>query len=341
MTSIVLDKLQVLKKITFFRFWNAILVLFSYYLSKWTRKPNQLGLPLAIAIEPTTACNLGCPECPSGLKQFTRATGNLKESFYQQVIDEVYRHTFYLTFYFQGEPYINPKFLDMVKYAAEKNIYTATSTNAHFLSEENAKKTVESGLDRLIISIDGTSQEVYENYRKGGSLEKVLEGTKNIVKWKRELKSRTPHVIFQFLVVKPNEHQIDEVYQLAKEYGVDEVRLKTAQVYEYKNGNPLIPSIEKYSRYKKNKDGSYRIKNGLANHCWKLWHSCVITWDGKVIPCCFDKDADFQLGDLSKMRFKEIWNSNPYQDFRKQLFQSRQEIEICKNCSDGTKVWAS
>jgi MoaA/NifB/PqqE/SkfB family radical SAM enzyme len=149
----------------------------------------------------------------------------------------------------------------MVKYAHKKRIYTATSTNGHFLNEENAKLTVESGLDRLIISIDGSTQETYESYRKAGKLANVIQGAKNIVKWKKELKSKTPHIIFQFLVVKPNEHQIPEVYELAKEIGVDEVKLKTAQIYDFEQGNPLIPSIDKYSRYAKKADGTYQIKN--------------------------------------------------------------------------------
>lgn len=334
------DKIQFIKKISPNRVLNALKVLGSYYLSRLIKSPRPSGMPLAVAIEPTTACNLGCPECPSGLKSFSRPTGNLKEDFYKKLIDEIHRHTFYLTFYFQGEPYINPQFLDMVNYASKKHMYTATSTNAHFLNDENAKKTVESGLDRLIISIDGTTQETYEQYRIGGTLGKVIEGTKNIIKWKKKLNSKTPHVIFQFLVVKPNEHQIDEVYQLADELGVNEVKLKTAQVYNYENGNPLIPSIEKYSRYKKVSDGSYKIKNTLSNNCWKLWHSCVVTWDGKVIPCCFDKDANHQLGELEQQNFKSIWQGTAYQEFRKQLFKGRDQIEICKNCSEGTRVWA-
>ena len=91
-------------------------------------------------------------------------------------------------------------------------------------------------------------------------MENVLQGAKNIVKWKKKLKSKTPHLIFQFLVVKPNEHQIPEIYKLAKEIGIDEVKLKTAQIYDYKNGNPLIPSIDKYARYKKQPDGTFTIK---------------------------------------------------------------------------------
>ncbi len=264
----------------------------------------------------------------------------LEEGFFKRTIDELQGHLLYLTFYFQGEPYLNPRFLEMVKYASSRNIYTSTSTNAHYLNDENAKETVLSGLDRLIISIDGTTQETYESYRIGGSLSKVIEGTKKIVKWKRELKSRTPHIVFQFLVVKPNEHQIEDVKVLAEKLGVEEVKFKTAQVYDFENGNSLIPDNTKYSRYKKNAAGKFQLKNKLLNHCWKLWHSSVITWDGSVVPCCFDKDAAHQFGYLKSNSFEEVWRNQKYDSFRAALIQSRSEIDICKNCTEGTKVWA-
>jgi radical SAM protein with 4Fe4S-binding SPASM domain len=333
------DALNFLSKMTLRRLWNASKVYSSFMLTKWLKRPIQWGLPFSVAIEPTTACNLRCPECPSGLRSFSRPTGNLKEDFFRKTIDELYKEVFYLTFYFQGEPYINPDFLEMVKYAQGKGIYTSTSTNAHFLNEENARKTVESGLDRLIISIDGTTQETYEAYRKTGKLSNVIQGTKNILKWKKELKSKKPEVIFQFLVVKPNEHQIPELYQLAKELGVDKVKLKTAQIYDFENGNPLIPSIGHYSRYAQQPDGTYKIKNLLKNECWKLWHSCVITWDGIVVPCCFDKDAEHKMGDLKEGSFKEIWSGSAYSAFRKQLLKGRDQIDICTNCTEGCKVW--
>ena len=156
------DSLNLLSKLTFKRIWNAGLVLSSYYVSKFTKKPVQWGYPTSIGFEPTTSCNLRCPECPSGLRAFTRPTGMLGESIFHKTIDEIAKELIYLTFYFQGEPYLNPNFLDMVKYASDKGIYTSTSTNAHYLTEANAKKTVESGLDRIIISIDGTTQDTYE-----------------------------------------------------------------------------------------------------------------------------------------------------------------------------------
>lgn len=334
------NNIQLLKKLTFKKLINAFKVWVSYYVSKNTKKVSSLGFPISMAIEPTTSCNLRCPECPSGLRQFTRPIGMLEPAFFKKTIDEVCNELIYLTFYFQGEPYLNPNFLEMVKYASDKGIYTSTSTNAHYLNKEQAQKTVESKLDRLIISIDGTTQDTYEQYRIGGQLQKVIDGAKNIIEAKKELKSNTPHVVFQFLVVKPNEHQLEDVKKLAHELGVDDVVFKTAQLYDFENGNPLIPENIKYSRYKKNNDGTYSIKNKLLNQCWRMWSSCVVTWDGIVVPCCFDKDAKHQLGDLKNQNFNELWKSFKYQNFRKSILKSRKEIDICKNCSEGTKVWA-
>lgn len=334
------DSINLARKLTFRRFWNGVKVLASFYASRVLKRPVQWGYPVSISFEPTTSCNLRCPECPSGLRAFTRPTGMLKKDFFRQTIDEIHRELLYLIFYFQGEPFLNPDFLEMVKYASDKGIYTATSTNAHYLNDEVAKRTVESGLDRLIISIDGTTQDVYRQYRVGGNLEKVIAGARNIVKWKKVLKSKTPFVFFQFLVVKPNEHQVEDIKKLAKEVGVDEVRFKTAQVYDYVNDpNQLIPTIDKYSRYKKNPDGSYTAKNKLANRCWKMQHANVITWDGLVVPCCFDKDAMHQLGNLKNQSFKEIWHNDNYRQFRRELMNSRKNIDICANCSEGVSVW--
>ena len=334
------DGLNFISKVTGKRAWNALKVLTSFYYSRYTGKPSQRGLPIALSFEPTTSCNLRCPECPSGLRSFTRPTGMMDPELFKKTIDELANTLLYLIFYFQGEPYLHPKFFELVKYASDKGLYTATSTNAHYLSDDKARRTVESGLDRLIISIDGTSQEVYQQYRVGGKLHKVLDGARNIVKWKKELKSKTPHVIFQFLVVRPNEHQIEDVKRLAQEIGVDEVAYKTAQIYDYENGSDLIPTLEKYARYYQDQSGKYKIKNALLDHCWKMWHSCVITWDGVVVPCCFDKDAEYQMGDVRQQTFQELWYGETYKQFRQQLIRDRSEIEMCRNCTEGTKVWA-
>lgn len=187
-SAILRDNFNILRKITFFRIWNLLALKSSFLLSRLLKKNKHIGLPFSLSIEPTTACNLGCPECPSGLKQFTRPTGKIDLETNKRIIKEVGKQLFYINYYFQGEPFLNPQFLDLIKEAKKNNIYTATSTNAHFIDKAKAKEIVNSGLDRLIISIDGTTQETYENYRVHGILEKVLEASKNMVAAKKELK---------------------------------------------------------------------------------------------------------------------------------------------------------
>lgn len=327
------------KKATLRRAWNAAQVLASYYLTRLLRRPIQWGMPISISIEPTTACNLRCPECPSGLRAFSRPTGNLRADFFRRVVDEVHRDTFSLYLYFQGEPYIHPEFLDMVHYAHNRGLFTTTSTNGHFLDAERARRTVESGLDRLIVSVDGTTQETYEKYRIGGQLERVVQGIREVAHWKRRLRSRRPHLIVQFLVLRTNEHQIDDIRRLARAWGADEVRLKSAQVYDYQQGHALIPEQSRYARYAQQPDGSWAPRHALLAHCWRLWHASVITWNGVVVPCCFDKDAAHHLGNLKEVSFRHIWHGEDYQRFRQRLLQGRQQIDICTNCSEGCRVW--
>jgi len=325
---------------TFRRVLNICLLGAGYMLSRILKKPMQWGLPVAVSIEPTTACNLGCPECPSGLKQFTRTTGKMDLTDHEDWLDQLAKTTMYVTYYFQGEPFLHPQFLAMVCAAKQRKMFTASSTNAHFITEELAVEIVKSGLDQLIISVDGVSQNVYQQYRVHGNISKVWEATEFLVEAKRKLNSTTPHLIFQCLAVRPNEHEIPLVFEKAKKLGVDEVRIKTAQLYDYKFGNPLIPENEAYSRYKKNRKGEFELKNPGGNHCWRMWSGCVITWDGKIVPCCFDKDAQHTFGNLKNTSFVEIWSNESYRRFRLMLLTNRKGIAICTNCTEGTKIWA-
>lgn len=333
------DVQNMLSKLTGRRVSNMVSLYLSYQLAKITKKPLHWGMPFSLEIEPTTSCNLRCPQCPSGLREFSRNTGMLDFPLYKKVIDEVHEDLVYLILYFQGEPFLNKKFLDFVRYAASKNIYTATSSNAHYFTDEMAKATIESGLDRLIISIDGTTQETYGKYRIGGNLEKVMEGTQNLVKWKKKLGRTTPHIIWQFIAFRHNEHQIPEIKRLAREIGVDELGIKTAQIYDYQTSDEFIPTNEDLSRYKKTEEG-YQIKNKLLNQCWRLWKGSVITWDGLVVPCCFDKDATHRFGDVSAESFEKVWTNERYKGFRQAILKSRKEIDICTNCTEGTKIWS-
>src|SRR5712675_1266490 len=177
MNSKFTDGLNFMGKQTPARLLNMANVYTSFQTSKFWGNANHHGLPVSISIEPTTSCNLRCPECPSGLRAFTRPTGMMKRELFESVVNQLAPSLSYLIFYFQGEPYLHPHLLEMIRLASQKKIYTATSTNAHFLDDEASRETVESGLDRLIISLDGTTQETYQSYRIGGKLDKVMEGT--------------------------------------------------------------------------------------------------------------------------------------------------------------------
>lgn len=335
------DQLHILRHASFARIVNLCALRLSYMLSRILRKSIVWGKPFTVSIEPTTACNLGCPECPSGLKSFTRPMGKIDLEVNRKLINDLGKQLFYINYYFQGEPFLHPQFLELVSEAKKHRIYTATSTNAHFITEKKADEIVASGLDRLIISIDGLTQQTYESYRVHGKLDKVIEGAKRLVEAKEKAGSATPHLIFQFLVVKPNEHEVEGVFKLAEELKIDEVRLKSAQVYDYANGHELIPENEKYARYKRQSDGTYKLKYKTGNHCWRMWSSCVLTWDAKVVPCCFDKDATHVLGSAVEEDFSTIWRSGKYTAFRQAVLTGRDQIEICNNCSEGAKVWVS
>ncbi len=319
------------------RLINLIQLRLSFLLARYAKLNVPWGSPFAISIEPTTSCNLRCPQCPSGLRSFSRATGMIDPETNRLIIDQLGASLAYITYYFQGEPLLHPHFSEMVAYASRKRIFTQTSTNAHHLNVVNCEKLIKSGLSSLIISIDGASQATYEKYRIGGSLDKVILGTRTLVESKKTLKSQYPKVIWQFIVFNHNKNEIEEVKKLALEVGVDEIQIKSAQIYDFEEGNEMIPEGHEFSRYIQTSDG-YRISSDLPNHCWRMWQGCVFTWDGNVVPCCFDKDAKHVMGNIHEQHFSEIWKSTSYRQFRQQLSIKRKNIDICTNCSEGLKT---
>ncbi|MFD2203702.1 radical SAM/SPASM domain-containing protein [Shivajiella indica] len=323
-----------LQQFTWKKISNIFALYLSFHISRWRKKPILLGYPTTLSIEPTTSCNLRCPECPSGLRSFTRPTGMLDEELFRKVIQETGKYLTYLHLYFQGEPFLHPRFTKLVNLADKEGIFTSTSTNAHYLTSKNVDDIISSGLKQLIVSMDGITQDVYEHYRVGGNLTKVTEGLQLFLSRRNELNSKFPRIILQFLVTGKNEHQIPDLKKWAKEIGVDELQLKTTQIYNFENGSDLIPSDTKYSRYVQDRSGKWKLKKNIENKCWRMWQGAVITWDGKVVPCCFDKDGSHVMGNVAEKPFELIWKTPKYQTFRKTLLEDRKQIEICKNCTE-------
>jgi len=330
-------EINLLKYFTVKRAINALKILSSFTIARIIRKPVLWGMPISYSIEPTNHCNLRCPECPSGLGSLTRPLGLLNTDDFKKLIDDICLTGFYIQLFFQGEPFINKNLYAMINYAQNKNMYVSISTNGHFINEENAAIVLKNAPDKIIYSIDGLDEESYQNYRVGGTFEQADAGLRALLKKKKELNQKHPYVELQFIVMKQNEHQLDEVLKYGKEIGVDKVVFKTMQISSYENALKFLPSNKKYRRYIID-NGSFGIKGKMKNHCFAVWRTSVITWDGKVVPCCFDKDADYELGLTNGKSFNDVWHSNEYNNYREKILGDRQSISMCTNCTEGLKV---
>ena len=333
-------EINLLKYFTVNRAFNVLKIIISFSISRILRKPVVWGMPVSYSIEPTNHCNLKCPECPSGLGALTRPLGLLKLEEFKNIIGQIKETGFYIQMFFQGEPFINKQLPLMIRYAREENIYISISTNGHFINEKNVDYILENTPDKLIFSVDGLDEESYQNYRIGGTFKQADEGLRLLTKRKRELGKKIPFIEFQFIVMKQNEHQLDNVLKYGKDVGIDKVVFKTMQVSSYNNALYFLPTKEKYRRYNID-SGKLHVKSKLKNHCFALWRTSVITWDGRVVPCCFDKDANFELGKLNgrpNHGIKEIWKSEAYQNFRESILNSRKGNSMCNNCTEGLKI---
>lgn len=311
---------------------NVILAGYSYLKSSVIGSANANFMPLSIGAELTNNCNLHCPECSSGSGVMLRKRGYMDIELFNKVIKELTPYLFNVNLYFQGEPMLHPLFFSFAE--QRRKFRTVVSTNGHFLSVDNSEKLVKSGLSELIISVDGIDQSTYSAYRINGDVNTVLAGIKNVTEAKEKFHS-TIKIVIQFIVNKLNEYQIPRMQQLADRFKAS-LRLKSMQILNNANIGSWLPLNERFRRYRK-KDGEFVTKNSLPNRCARLWFNPVITWDGKVIPCCFDKDAEYVMGDLNTDSFREIWNGPKYRIFRKSILSGRHMIEICRNCTSGLR----
>jgi radical SAM protein with 4Fe4S-binding SPASM domain len=311
---------------------NALTAGFAYVKSSIAGTAVINAMPVSVGTELTNHCNLNCPECHSGAGLMTRERGFMDINLFDRILTELEPYLYYLILYFQGEPMMHPRFFSFLE--RSRNINTIVSTNGHFLSQKNAEKIVRSGLNKLIISIDGTDQETYSSYRINGNLTRVMDGISNLFEARKKASSPLKFEI-QFLVNRKNEHQISSAKRLARKMNAS-LKLKSMQIINQEAVETWLPSKQEFVRYKK-KEGIYLIKNRPPDRCARLWFNPVITWDGKVIPCCFDKNADHIMGDLNENSFRDIWEGPEYRTFRKKILSDRSAIEICRNCTSGLK----
>jgi len=332
--------LLLLKTINEKRLRNALLSLGAYAASWMSGRPHVWGYPLILTVEPTNRCNLRCPQCLTGAGKIKRGFHNLSFDDFKHIIDELGDYLFYLILFNQGEPFLHPQLIDFISYAKRKKIYVTTSTNGHFFRDSKfVHKTISSGLDTLVISLDGADPHTYETYRTGGNFIQVIEGIKKLVEVKERLGLTSPNLVIQFLVMRHNEHQIAAIKRLGDEIGADRVLLKTVQITSEEDANEFLPKAERYRRYVIN-NNRLKMKTSRKNPCRRLWVSTVINSDGCVVPCCFDKDSAYSFGSIhdAATSIRKIWRSKKYQNFRELLLRTN-DLDICQNCTEGTKIF--
>lgn len=310
---------------------NLISSGYSYFKSTVTRKPEIKGLPPFINMELTNNCNLHCSQCFSGSGLMTRKKGFMEIDLFNRVMKELGHCLYHINLYFQGEPMLHPLFFNFLENCHTP--FSVVSTNGHFLTEENSEKLVRSSLRKIIVSMDGIDQTTYSSYRKDGDVDRVINGLRNLSKEKIKARSKL-NVELQVLVNCFNENQIKALKGFSKSIHAS-LKLKSMQIID-ENKELWLPSDKRFRRYRL-KSGEYEIKSSLPGRCSILWFNPVITWDGKVIPCCFDKDAEYVMGDLTNESFWDIWNGTKYRIFRKSILTGRHLIEMCRNCTSGLK----
>ena len=322
----------------FYRY-NTPLKTFNLLLTKaqkWLKVDRVWGMPYRYNIDPTNVCNLRCPVCPTGLGILGREQGMIDFEDYQAVVDQIAKYAYVLELYNWGEPFLHPRIFDMVRYAHDRRVSVRLSSNMNRFSGDMAEKTVSSGLDRLIVSVDGSTQEAYEKYRRGGNLQRVLDNVKMLVAEKRRQKSRYPFILMRMLINRHNEHQVEDVRKIAETIGVD--AFSTGAFFidttDEDQIEEWLPTDESQSYY--------RYSDQLENvwHCSDLWESMTINWDGGVAPCCWLHHKEHDFGNAFEEPISEIWN-NPFYLTSRRVFNRKPPLDgnetICMTCKGRPK----
>ena len=271
--------------------------------------------PRAIMIEPSNICNSNCVFCPSS--DITRSRGFMTFGLFKKIIDEAVTHPEFKNAILYGlaEPLTDKGIFDKIRYAKEMGVTVYTSTNASLLDEERANKVLDSGLDRLKISLDGNSKETYESIRRNLSFEKTCSNVTRFLEMKRKSGNEKPVVIMRMACTETTKPEIDSYVRRWRELS-DSIR---------------IASVANWAGY-----NSYDIRRNLSREiqpCPCLWETPAITWDGRVPLCFFDINNQFDLGDINKNTFYEIWNSKQVQKIRKNHMELKSsELPFCTRC---------
>jgi len=304
---------------------------------RW-RLSRVLGKPYFLMVEPTNACNLRCPLCPTGAGTLGRPTAFLPLELFERCIAELGSTLIEVNVSNYGEPMMHRDLPAMIQMAHRAGARVSIGSNAHFLNDATARQLIESGLDHIYISFDGTDQETYEKYRVRGSFEKVVAGVKALLAQRKALERNNPFVELQFLVMKHNEHQLDAFRAMAADLGADRRVIKPVSfnVADWDDPDTLAtfaefcPENEKFRVYVR-EGGRWHWKKEKLSFCTAPWRSLTVLADGSIVPCCRDPRGRYTMGNVADGVLK-VWNNPRYRAFRKSMARARHKMPICKVC---------
>lgn len=319
---------------------NLVLVEFQHRILK----PSfVVGYPYHLTIETGNFCPLRCFLCPTGQGKDSLPKGFLTFENFKKIVDELGDYLLMVELYNWGEPFLNKDFFRMVKYARNHEILVTTSSNLNVFDEKICNDLLDSGLNILMVSLDGASQETVETYQRGNNFAKVFSNIKEIVKKKRNLNVRKPLLQWKFFVTRFTEKEVPKAKKLAKDVGVDYIefakllcdmsqRFFLDPKSQFKNVKDWLPKNEQYSAYSSN---LRKKKKSLINDCSSLWTRSVMNWDGSIYPCCNVYGEKWTFGNALEEGFSAVWNNDAYRSSRQRIAAGKvvKEKTVCHICA--------
>lgn len=250
----------------------------------WMRGKEVISSkPSLLKVEISRKCEVNCLYCFD-----TREEVFYPFDQYKNLIDELKEHLFLVSLYDIGEPLENTDVLDYIRYAKKNNVGSIISTTLSIEKEDGFwEELVTSGLDKIIVAIDGISQSVYNKYRRNANFELAFSNLNKILKYKKEHKSKLI-VEWQMIDLPWNKHEQEQARKLSAQMGINTFRI-------------IIEACTKRLKYK-------RLNNVRKTNCLLPYLIYIVTAHNKVRPCYKIYNEPMFVGDMAKNCFSEIWN---------------------------------
>jgi MoaA/NifB/PqqE/SkfB family radical SAM enzyme len=312
-------------------------------LAEAERKMRRIAVkshPYLLIIDPCNYCNLQCPLCPTGIGQLGREQAMLSFEHFRQYFDPFAPYLFEAYMHNWGESLLNKQVFKMIEHAQESNVGTNLSSNMVKTSSDDIDKLLDCGLEYLVVSLDGTSQETYVQYRVRGNYERVVENMSELLRRRQARGKKTPKVEWQFIVMKQNQHQVAEAEALSRKLGVDYMRfIPVGMPFEFRNRKQVAdqwyPTEFEGRTFSDHTEQQFGQAAKPAP-CFYLYRSVVVNPDGGVSPCCvvYKKNRDF--AELTPgIDVHAMWNNEKYHSARS-LYSStvlpNRRATVCDVC---------